>query len=45
MLNGLLIGVAVIWGIVLWMILFFVILGDFEQENLLQVSPNPACGQ
>ena len=24
---------------------FFGILGDFEQENLLQVSPNPACGQ
>ena len=44
MLTGLLFGVIVLRGIFLWMI-FLLILGDFEQENLLQVSPNPACGQ
>ena len=45
MLDGLLLRVIVLRGIFLWMILFFVVLGHFEQENLLQVSPNPAYGQ
>ena len=45
MLNGLFLVVTVLRGTFLWMILFFVILGDFEQENLLQVSQKPACGQ
>ena len=44
MLNGLLLGVIIPRGIFLWMILFFfVILGGFEQENLLQVSSNAQC--
>ena len=45
MLNGLLFGVVVLRGIFLRIILFFVVLGDFEQENLLQISPNLACDQ
>ena len=45
MLDGLLLRVIVLRRMFLWMIHFLVILGDFEQENLLQVSPNPAYGQ
>ena len=45
MLNGLVLGVVVLRGMFLWMILFFVVLGDFEQETLLQIAPNHACDQ
>ena len=45
MFDGLLLGVIDLKEIFFWMIVFFVILGDFEQENLVQVSPNPECGQ
>ena len=45
MRNGFLLAVIVLKGIFLWMNLFYVILGDFEQEKLLQISPNPTCGQ
>ena len=43
--NGLPVRVIVLSGIFHWMILFFVIHGDFEQVNLLQVSPNSVFGQ
>ena len=43
--NGLPVRVIVLSGIFHWMILFFGIHGDFEQVNLLQVSPNSVFGQ
>ena len=45
MLNELLLWVVVLRGIFLGMFLFSVTHGDFEQENLLLDSLNPACGQ
>ena len=45
MLNELLLGVVVLRGIFVGMLLFSVTHGDFEQENLLLDSLNPACRQ